>query len=93
MRYSQEEKIFIAKKYTILRSTSLVQRAWRTKYKNYKAPFHGTILNIARKFENIGLVDNLNSRNKKITQKRKDAKMVLERVVAEKPDLSTRKSS
>ena len=43
---------------------------------------------LAEKFNRTGSVDNLNGKNRKISQKRKDAKIVLEGVVSEKPDLS-----
>ena len=50
MRYNREEKIFITKKYTILRSATLVQRAWRSKFTVSNAPGRSTILNLAKKF-------------------------------------------
>jgi Helix-turn-helix domain (DUF4817) len=88
MSYSTEENIFVTKKYDILNSVSLVQRAWRTKFKNYKAPGRYTIVKLTDKFNKTGSVDNLTGKNRKISQKRKDTKIVLEGVVAEKPDLS-----
>ena len=93
MRYNREEKIFITKKYAILGSTTLVRRAWRRKYTVSKAPGHSTILNLARKFNKNGSIDNLNGRTKNISQKRKDAKIVLKEVVSEKPDLSIREAA
>ncbi len=60
IRYNTEEKIFITKKYAILNSVALVQRAWRSKFKNYKAPARYTILKLAEKFSRTGSVDNLN---------------------------------
>ncbi len=44
MKYNTEEKIFISKKYTILNYTILVQRASRTKFKNYKARGYYTLV-------------------------------------------------
>ena len=64
MRYSLEEKIFINKKYHILGSTTLVQRAWRTKFVCSKAPDHSTILYIARQYEKNGSVQKLTRKNK-----------------------------
>ena len=58
-----------------------------------KAPDRSTILSIVRKFEKNGSIDNLLGRTRKTSQKRKDAKLVLERVVAEKPDLSLSEES
>ena len=93
MRYDREEKILISKKYAISNSTTLVQRAYRCKFKNYRAPNRTTILKIIRKFDKTDSVDNLNGRKGNMSQKRKDAKIVLERVVSEKPDLSTREAA
>jgi hypothetical protein len=76
-----------------LGSKTLVQRARRSKLKNYKAQGRYTILKLAGKFNKIGSVDNLNVKNGKISQKRKDAKIVLEEVVLDKPDLSIREAA
>ena len=93
MRYNREEKTFITKKYTILGSTTLVQRAWRSKFKNNKPPDRSTILELFRKFNKTGSIDNLNGRKGNMSQKRKDAKIILEEVVSEKPDLSISEAS
>ena len=93
MRYNREEKIFITKKYTILRSATLVQKAWRSKFTVSNAPGRSTILNLAKKFNKTGSIDNLNGKNRNISQKRKDAKIILEEVVSEKPDLSISEAS
>ena len=71
MRYNREEKIFITKKYTILRSATLVQRAWRSKFTVSNAPGRSTILNLAKKFNKTGSIDNLNGKNRNISKKRK----------------------
>jgi hypothetical protein len=59
MRYNRAEKNFISIKYSFLKSTTLVQSAWRTKYIVSKNPGRSTILNMARKFNKTGSVDNL----------------------------------
>ena len=46
MIYTPEEKIFMYNKYLVLRSTTLVQRAWRTKYKSKTAPNRSTISSV-----------------------------------------------
>ena len=74
-------------------STTLVQRAWRSKFKNYIGPDRSTILELFRKFNKTGSIDNLNGRKGNISQKRKDAKIILEEVVSEKPDLSISEAS
>jgi hypothetical protein len=67
-----------------LDSTTLVQRAWRSKYTI--SPGHSKIFNLVRKFDKTGSIDNLNGRTKNINQKQKYAKIVLEKMVSEKPD-------
>ena len=93
MIYNTEEKIFISKKYTILRSPVLVQRAWRTKYITRTAPNSSTILSIANRFEKTGSVNILSRKQRNNCQKRKDAKLVVERVITEEPSLSIKKVS
>ena len=91
MIYSKEEKNFIYKKYSFLGSPVLVQRAWRSKYHCSKAPSHTTILRIAKQFEKTALVIKLHS--KKRNTRLKKAKIILEKVMTEKPSVSIRKAS
>jgi hypothetical protein len=93
MIYTPEEKIFMYNKYLVLRSTTLVQRAWRTKYKSKTAPNRSTISSVVNLFKKTGSVVKLNRKTRNNSQKRKDAQTVLKKVIAEKPSLSLRKAS
>jgi len=74
-----------------LGSPTLVQRAWRTKYVCSTAPSWSTIMMTAKKFEKTSSVINLQARKRDTSQKRKNAKIILEKVMSEKPSLSIRK--
>jgi len=56
------EKIFMYNKYLVLGSTTLVQRAWRTKYKSKTAPNRSTILSVVNLFKKTGFVVKLNTK-------------------------------
>ncbi len=73
------EKIFMYNKYLVLGSTTLVQRAWRTKYKSKTAPNHSTILSVVNLFQKTGFVVKLNRKTRNNSQKRKDAQTVLKK--------------
>ena len=51
MKYDIKKRIFLVKKYYELKSCSLVQRAFRTNYKNESVPSHTTITNLISVFE------------------------------------------
>ena len=93
MKLTTDEKNFIVKKYTILGSPVLVQRAWRTKYVCKYAPNGSTITAIVKKFDKTGAVHNLIRKNKEPSQKRKNAKPKLKMVISEDPSLSIRQIS
>ena len=79
MRLTTDEKNFIVKKYAILGSPVLVQRAWRTKY---VSPNVSTITVIVKKFDKTGAVHNLIRKNKEPSQKRKNVKTKLKMVIS-----------
>ena len=54
MRFDVEKRIFFTKKLYELKSVTLVQRAYRSEYKNKKCPTEATILNLSRKFDRTG---------------------------------------
>ena len=91
MFYTPVEKIFMYNKYLVLGSTTLVQRAWRTKCKSKTAPNRSTISSVVNLFKKTGSVVKLNRKTRNNSQKRKDAQTVLKKVIAEKPSLSLRK--
>jgi len=66
---------FLIEKLSILGSPTLVQRAWRTKYKSRKAPSWSTILRIFNQFKKSGFVVKMNRKTRNNSQKRKNAKI------------------
>ena len=93
MKYDIPERVFIVKKYYELKNPVLVQRAYRTKYKNKKAPSPIVISNIISVFEETGSVAFLSQKRKTISAKRIEAKNQLENVISEFPNLSLRKAA
>ena len=89
MKYDIPERVFIVKKYYELKNPVLVQRAYRTKYKNKKAPSPIVISNIISVFEETGSVAFLSQKRKTISAKRIEAKNQLENVISEFPNLFT----
>jgi len=75
MKYTLEEKMFMNKKYMSLRSPTLVQTAWRTKFVCSTAPSWSTTIMTAKQFEKTGSVINLQARKRNTSLKRKISKM------------------
>ena len=91
MKYDSKERAFLAKMMIEKKSIKQVQQAWRTKYKNSKAPDHKTISGYVSRFEKYGKVTNMSRPEKKANQKRMMAKNLIKQHVLEKPELSIRK--
>ena len=91
MKYDHEKRSFLVKKFYESQSTILVQRAWRTKYKNIKAPSGHMIESTISRFEKTGSVDNSTRSHPSRAQKREEAKISLKTLIEEKPNLSIRK--
>ena len=91
MKYDHEKRSFLVKKFYESQSTILVQRAWRTKYKNIKAPSGHMIKSTISRFEKTGSVDNSTRSHPSRAQKREEAKISLKTLIEEKPNLSIRK--
>ena len=53
MKYDTEKRVFMVNKYAEFKNVAKVQRAWRTEFKNLKAPDKGTILYNVCKFEKL----------------------------------------
>ena len=83
MNYTSEEKIFMVEKSSILGSPTLVQRVWRTKYKSRKAPSWSTISRIFNQFKKSGSVVKMNQKTRNNSQKRENAKILIEKVITE----------
>ena len=65
-----KKRIFLVKKYYELKSCSLVQRAFRTNYKNESVPSHTTITNLISVFEKTGSVAFMSIKRKNPSEKR-----------------------
>jgi hypothetical protein len=56
MRLELEKRIFLIEKYIKFDNVLQVQRAFRMKYRNEKAPSHSTIMNMYSVFKKTGSV-------------------------------------
>ena len=74
MRYDNEKRIFMTKKWYELKNYTLVQRAWRSNFKNYRALEIGIIKRTVERFEATGSVASLPTLQATPSQKREDAK-------------------
>ena len=90
MRYDLEKRVFMTKKLMSLGSSTLVQKAWRTQFKNVKPPSHSTITRVASRFESSGSVINKPPFYMKPNEKREDAKNQLKSLYSQIPSLSIR---
>ncbi len=93
MRYDIEKRVFMTKKLLSLGSSTLVQRAWRTQFKNVKPPSHTTITRVATRFESRGSVIDKPPFHTKPSEKREEAKNQLKSLYSENPSLSIRKAA
>lgn len=83
----------MTKKLIELKSPSLVQRAFRSKFKNQTCPTRRTILYLSNKFEKTGSLLDLPPKWKKQQEARVEAKNQLKTLFTENPSLSIRKAS
>ena len=65
MKYNLKTRIFLVKKFYQFGCISVVQRAFRTEYKNESAPSHSIIKNIISNFEKTGSVGHATQKQKK----------------------------
>lgn len=91
VRYDVEKRTFFVKKFFETKSIAKVQQAWRSKYKNQKAPDYSTIKAVVTKFEKTGHLNNLSRNHPLRTQKREAAKFTLKTFIEKDPSLSIRK--
>jgi len=83
----------MVEKYHELKNYTLVQRAWRTNFKNHAVPAFDTIKNTIQRFNTTGSVANMPSSRAEPSQKREDAKNQLKEMFSANPSLSIRKAS
>jgi hypothetical protein len=91
MGYDKEKRIFIVRNYIKFNNITKVQRAWRSQFNNIPAPSRTAILYNVSKFEKTGSVEYIHRVQPTPTQKREDAKNVINNMVSENPRLSIRK--
>ena len=77
MRFDVKKRIFMTKKLIELKSVSLIQRAYRSEYKNKKYPTKATILNLSKKFHIAGILIDLPPKAKNERQTRIKARIRL----------------
>ena len=93
MRYDIQKRIFLTKKLVKLKSVSLVQRAYRSKFKNRPCPTAEAITKLSKKFETTGTLLDLPPKPKKERDIRVDARNKLKLLFSEDPTFSIRKAS
>ena len=93
MRYDKEKRFFLAKKFMKLGNPTLVQRAWRSEFKNNKAPSRSTIFEIVSKLEKTGSLLDKSPLQNKSADRFEDAKNKLKELFDQNPSLSLRKAA
>ena len=93
MKFEIKERVFLVQKFYELKNISLIQRAFRVKFPNQKAPSNKVIKYIISVFEKTGSVQRQPPKPKEPSKKRKDAKSRLETLITEMPKLSIRKAA
>lgn len=93
MRYDIQKRIFLTKKLVELKSVSLVQRAYRSQFKNRPCPTAQAITKLSRKFNTTGTILDLPAKPKKERDIRVHARNTLKALFSEDPTLSIRKAS
>ena len=66
-------------------------RAWRTQFKNKKAPADSTINNLMKKFNHMGIVNEKPPKQNEMSKKRQNATNYLKELYSETPNLSFHK--
>jgi len=87
MRYDIEKRIFLTKKLVELKSVSLVQRAYRSQFKNRPCPTGQAITKLSRKFNTTGTILDLPPKPNKELDIRAHARNKLKTLFSENPTL------
>ena len=93
MKYDLKKRIFLVKKFYKFDDIAQVQRAFRSQYKNDRAPSSSTIKNIVSNFEKTGSVGYVKPQRRERVEKREQAKNQLQDLFSGNPSLSTRKAA
>ena len=92
MRYDKEKIGFMVGKYNKFKNCTLVQRAWRTNFKNHAVSALDTIKSTIQRFNRTGSVASLPPLRAEASQKREDAKNQLKKMILANPSLSIKKT-
>jgi len=92
MRYDTKQRVFIVEKHIQLKSSTLVQRAWRAEFKTKQTPHLSTIERIVQRFKSRGTVADKPPAHTKPSAKRVESKNRLEDLFREFDNLSIRKA-
>jgi hypothetical protein len=93
MKYSLEIRVFLVKTFYSLQHISLVQKAFRTRFKSSDAPSVQTIKNLISNFEKTGSVSHVAPKTKNPSQKREMAKNQLKTMVSDFKSFSISKAA
>ena len=92
MPYHKDKILFMVEKYHKFKNCTLVQRAWRSHFKNHAAPAFNTIMSTFQRFNTTGSVASLPLLRAESSQKREDAKNQLKKIILPNPSLSIKKT-
>jgi hypothetical protein len=93
MRYDKTKRVFMVEKYLETKSIGLVQKSWRTKFKNEPPPDYHTIRATVQRFTSTGSVASLPPTWTKPNERREAAREHLKTLVSEDSSISVRKAS
>ena len=83
-------KVLFGRKFIELKPYSAVQRVFRSKWRNTKAPHHNTIKDLYDKFKKTGSLINVTRTRLPDAERREKAQILIENLVSEFPKLSSR---
>jgi inhibitor of nuclear factor kappa-B kinase subunit alpha len=93
MTMDQEKRRFLVSKKIELKSNALVKRAFRTKWKNDKAPSTHSINSAVAAFEKLNLNGNTQKKERSVREKKSDTKNALISIFKKDPTVSIRKAA
>ncbi len=93
MKYSIEKRIFLNNEFTKKNNITLVQRAFRTKFKSQTAPDRKTIKNIVNNYNKTGSVDRKQVVGKKRNVRTDELVKSIKNFYLDDPKLSLRKTA
>jgi hypothetical protein len=91
MRYDRKKRVFMVEKFKKLNNFTLVQRSWRTQFPGLQVPTYRTIQSTVARFDETGSIESRPPKHAEASEKRENAKNVIQTAVSENPHLSVRK--